>query len=148
MACILVRMRLSCANGKSAGTEWGVAMVARNFSQYPSYGVAPPAALLGAERGRSLGRTVMAIAIGALAFDLALIRPCNENGVPAVNLAAATMVAAGGGWSSQAHAAAPAVGVWDPGEFFGKHIQPEKVIPITRKLSVKPNWDNEVDIML
>src|SRR6185436_8856129 len=27
-------------------------------------------------------------------------------------------------------------GVWDPGEFFGKHIQPEKVIPITRKLTV------------
>jgi hypothetical protein len=39
-------------------------------------------------------------------------------------------------------------GVWDPGEFFGKHIQPEKVIPITRKLTVKPNWDNEVDITL
>lgn len=39
-------------------------------------------------------------------------------------------------------------GIWDPGEFFGKHIQPEKVRPISRKLSVKPNWDNEVDITL
>lgn len=39
-------------------------------------------------------------------------------------------------------------GVWDPGEFFGKHIQPEKVRLIPRKLNVKANWDNEVDITL
>lgn len=39
-------------------------------------------------------------------------------------------------------------GIWDPGEFFGKHIQPEKVLPISRKLNVKANWDNEVDITL
>ena len=39
-------------------------------------------------------------------------------------------------------------GKWDPGEFFGKHRQPEKVQPVTRKLNVKPNWDNEVDIRL
>ncbi len=39
-------------------------------------------------------------------------------------------------------------GVWDPGEFFGKHIQPEKVQPLSRKLNVKANWDNEVDITL
>jgi hypothetical protein len=37
---------------------------------------------------------------------------------------------------------------WDPGEFFGKHKQPEKVMPISRRLNVKPNWDNEVDIRL
>jgi hypothetical protein len=91
-------------------------MVVQSFSQYPSYGVAPGVALLDAGRRPSLGRTVMAIAVGALAFDLALIRPCNETIVPAVTLAAATMVEAGGGWLSQAHAAAPAVGVWDPGE--------------------------------
>ena len=41
-------------------------------------------------------------------------------------------------------------GKWDPGEFFGKHIQPEIVKPITsrRKISVKPNWDNDFDIAL
>jgi uncharacterized protein (DUF2141 family) len=39
-------------------------------------------------------------------------------------------------------------GVWDPGEFFGKHRQPEKVLTIPRRLEVKANWDNEVDISL
>jgi hypothetical protein len=39
-------------------------------------------------------------------------------------------------------------GKWDPGEFFGKHRQPEKVQPLTRRLTVKPNWDNEIDITL
>jgi hypothetical protein len=39
-------------------------------------------------------------------------------------------------------------GIWDAGEFFGKHIQPEKVQPIPRRLEVKANWDNEVDITL
>jgi hypothetical protein len=38
-------------------------------------------------------------------------------------------------------------GHWDPGDFF-EHRQPEKVQPIPRKLSVKSNWDNEVDITL
>ncbi|MFI5193586.1 MAG: Ig-like domain-containing protein [Chitinophagales bacterium] len=38
-------------------------------------------------------------------------------------------------------------GVWDPGNFF-EHRQPEKVQPIGRKLTVKSNWDNEVDITL
>jgi hypothetical protein len=38
-------------------------------------------------------------------------------------------------------------GKWDPGNF-DKHIQPEKVQPLTRRLNVKPNWDNEVDITL
>ncbi|MDP4211790.1 MAG: Ig-like domain-containing domain [Bacteroidota bacterium] len=38
-------------------------------------------------------------------------------------------------------------GVWDPGNFF-EHRQPEKVVPIKRKLSVKSSWDNEVDITL
>jgi hypothetical protein len=39
-------------------------------------------------------------------------------------------------------------GIWDPGEFFGKHLQPEKVIPVPRKLTIKANWDNEIDITL
>jgi hypothetical protein len=39
-------------------------------------------------------------------------------------------------------------GIWDAGEFFGKHRQPEKVQPISRKLTVKANWDNIVDITL
>jgi len=39
-------------------------------------------------------------------------------------------------------------GVWDPGQFFGKHRQPERVIPIKKKLTVKANWDNDVDITL
>ena len=39
-------------------------------------------------------------------------------------------------------------GIWDPGDFFGKHRQPEKVTPLSRKLNVKANWDNIVDITL
>jgi uncharacterized protein (DUF2141 family) len=39
-------------------------------------------------------------------------------------------------------------GKWDPGEFFGQKRQPEKVQPLTRRLNVKPNWDNEIDITL
>ncbi|HET9279167.1 MAG TPA: hypothetical protein VFN95_13310, partial [Flavitalea sp.] len=39
-------------------------------------------------------------------------------------------------------------GVWDTGEFFGEHRQPERVVPISRKITVKANWDNEVDITL
>ncbi len=39
-------------------------------------------------------------------------------------------------------------GVWDTGEFFKEHRQPEKVILVPRKINVKPNWDTEVDITL
>jgi hypothetical protein len=41
-------------------------------------------------------------------------------------------------------------GKWDPGEFFGKHLQPEIVIPVTSKsrITVKGNWQNEFDIAL
>ncbi|MBS1653795.1 MAG: Ig-like domain-containing protein [Bacteroidetes bacterium] len=39
-------------------------------------------------------------------------------------------------------------GVWDPGQFFGKRHQPEIVSPIERKVTVKGNWDNEVEISL
>ena len=37
---------------------------------------------------------------------------------------------------------------WDPGHFFGKRVQPEKVVPIKRKFIVKANWDNDVDLTL
>ena len=39
-------------------------------------------------------------------------------------------------------------GKWDPGQFFGKHVQPEIVKPVTSrpKISVKANWDNDFDI--
>lgn len=39
-------------------------------------------------------------------------------------------------------------GKWDPGEFFGKRLQPEIVRPIERKISVKPNFQNEFDITI
>ena len=39
-------------------------------------------------------------------------------------------------------------GIWDTGEFFGKHRQPERVIPIPKKLTVKANWDNDNTIEL
>ncbi len=39
-------------------------------------------------------------------------------------------------------------GIWDSGEFFIKHLQPERVIPVKKKLVVKANWDNEVRIEL
>jgi len=39
-------------------------------------------------------------------------------------------------------------GKWDAGQFFGKHIQPELVKPIGRKLTIKSNWENEFDIAL
>jgi hypothetical protein len=38
-------------------------------------------------------------------------------------------------------------GVWDPGNFY-QHRQPEIVVPIRKKLKVRANWDNEVDIVL
>ena len=41
-------------------------------------------------------------------------------------------------------------GKWDPGQFFGNHIQPEIVAPIASrsKITVKGNWQNEFDIAL
>lgn len=39
-------------------------------------------------------------------------------------------------------------GKWDPGKFFGVHRQPEIVIPVNTKISVRGNWDNEKDITL
>jgi hypothetical protein len=38
-------------------------------------------------------------------------------------------------------------GIWDPGDF-SKRLQPEIVVPIKRKINVKSDWDNEVDITL
>jgi hypothetical protein len=37
-------------------------------------------------------------------------------------------------------------GKWDPGDFFHGRIQPEKVIPLSRIVNVKANWENEVEI--
>lgn len=37
-------------------------------------------------------------------------------------------------------------GKWDPGEFFGKHRQPEIVKPIQRRIIVKPGIENEFEI--
>jgi hypothetical protein len=39
-------------------------------------------------------------------------------------------------------------GKWDPGEFFGKHLQPELVKPIERRITIKPNFSNEFEIAL
>jgi hypothetical protein len=40
-------------------------------------------------------------------------------------------------------------GKWDPGEFFGKHKQPEIVKPLGRKLTIRANnWDNRVEMVL
>jgi uncharacterized protein (DUF2141 family) len=44
-------------------------------------------------------------------------------------------------------------GIWDPGSFFGKHKQPEKVLYIKinkpkHKLDIKANWDNDTDFTL
>lgn len=38
-------------------------------------------------------------------------------------------------------------GKWDSGNYF-KKLQPEKTIPIKKKLPVKANWDNEMEISL
>ena len=38
-------------------------------------------------------------------------------------------------------------GVWDSGNY-KKHKQPERVISLKNKISVKANWDNEADIVL
>jgi hypothetical protein len=38
--------------------------------------------------------------------------------------------------------------VWDAGQFFGTKRQPERVRPIERRITVKPNWDNDFEIEL
>ncbi len=39
-------------------------------------------------------------------------------------------------------------GIWDPGAFFGLRRQPEIVRSIDRKITVRPNWQNEIEIQL
>lgn len=39
-------------------------------------------------------------------------------------------------------------GKWDPGEFFGKRKQPEMVIPLERKLNIRPRYSNVFEISL
>lgn len=36
-------------------------------------------------------------------------------------------------------------GKWDPGNFFEGRLQPEIVVPITQKITIKPEWDNEFE---
>jgi hypothetical protein len=36
-------------------------------------------------------------------------------------------------------------GKWDPGQFFEDRKQPEIVVPITQKITIKPDWDNEFE---
>jgi hypothetical protein len=36
-------------------------------------------------------------------------------------------------------------GKWDPGKFFEGKKQPEIVVPITQKITVKPDWENEFE---
>lgn len=39
-------------------------------------------------------------------------------------------------------------GKWDPGDFFGKHLQTEIVKPVERRITVKAAWQNEFEIAL
>ncbi|GAC1419822.1 MAG: hypothetical protein NVS9B7_22790 [Flavisolibacter sp.] len=39
-------------------------------------------------------------------------------------------------------------GIWDKGKFFGLHQQPEKVVPIGKKITIKPAIDNETEVSL
>jgi len=39
-------------------------------------------------------------------------------------------------------------GQWDTGKFFEGKRQPERVFPIAQSITVKPNWDNEFDVVL
>jgi hypothetical protein len=39
-------------------------------------------------------------------------------------------------------------GTWDPGKFFGERRQPEIIRPIERKITVKPNWQNDFELGL
>jgi hypothetical protein len=39
-------------------------------------------------------------------------------------------------------------GVWDPGKFFGERRQPEKGITLPKRLTVRANFENEVDVTL
>lgn len=39
-------------------------------------------------------------------------------------------------------------GKWDPGSFFGTKRQPERVQPVSRKITVKAAWDNDFDLSL
>ncbi len=39
-------------------------------------------------------------------------------------------------------------GVWDIGKFYKEHLQPELIVPVERKINVKPNWENEFEIAI
>ena len=39
-------------------------------------------------------------------------------------------------------------GVWDPGDFFGARKQPELVVPLEKKITIRADWENEFEIKL
>ena len=39
-------------------------------------------------------------------------------------------------------------GLWDAGQFFGSKRQPEIVMPLERRINIKPAWDNEIELTL
>jgi hypothetical protein len=44
-------------------------------------------------------------------------------------------------------------GIWDPGDYFVNHKQPEKAFPVPIRnkkkiFTVKANWENDLDITL
>jgi len=39
-------------------------------------------------------------------------------------------------------------GKWDPGSFFLNRRQPEKVVPVQRKVNIRANIDNDIEITL
>jgi hypothetical protein len=39
-------------------------------------------------------------------------------------------------------------GHWDTGQFFGEKRQPELVRPLNKKVTIRPNWDNEFEVRL
>ena len=39
-------------------------------------------------------------------------------------------------------------GKWDYGKFFGEKRQPERVQALGKKINIKANWDNEIEINL
>ncbi len=39
-------------------------------------------------------------------------------------------------------------GHWDAGDFFKNRLQPEMILPVSQKITIKANWDNEIEIVI
>ncbi len=39
-------------------------------------------------------------------------------------------------------------GHWDTGDFFKNRLQPEMILPISQKITIKANWDNKIEIVI